>query len=62
MGGYVACTGGVKNAHKFLIVNLKLKRKFWRPRRRWENNIKMDRKEIGCKGVDSIYLAQDSVQ
>jgi hypothetical protein len=23
-----------------------------RPRRRWEDNIKMDLKEVGCKGID----------
>ena len=30
-----------------------------RPRRRWEDNIKMDTKEIGWDGVDWIHLAQD---
>ena len=30
-----------------------------RPRRRWEDNIKMDLKEIGCGGVDWIELIQD---
>jgi len=29
------------------------------PRRRWENNIKMDLQEVGCGGVDWIELAQD---
>ena len=29
------------------------------PRRRWENNIKMDLQEVGCGGVDWIVLAQD---
>ena len=28
-------------------------------RRRWEDNIKMDLKEVGCGGVDRIELAQD---
>ena len=31
-----------------------------RPRRRWEDNIKMDLKEEGCGGMDWIDLAQDS--
>ena len=35
------------------------KRKLGRPRRRWENNINIDLKEIGCEGVDCIDLAQD---
>ena len=30
-----------------------------RPRRRWEDNIKMDFKEIGYKGVDRVNVAQD---
>jgi hypothetical protein len=30
-----------------------------RPRRRWEDNIKMDRQEVGCEGMDWIELAQD---
>jgi hypothetical protein len=35
------------------------KEPFGRPRRRWENNIKMDLKEIGWEGVAWIDLAQD---
>jgi hypothetical protein len=31
-----------------------------RPRRRWEDNIKMDRQELGCGCMDWIELAQDS--
>ena len=30
-----------------------------RPRRRWEDNIKMDIQEVGCGGMDYIELAQD---
>jgi hypothetical protein len=30
-----------------------------RPRRRWENNIKMDLQEVGCGGMDCIELARD---
>jgi hypothetical protein len=30
-----------------------------RSRRRWEDNIRMDLKEIVWEGVDWIYLAQD---
>ena len=29
------------------------------PRRRWENNIKMDLQEVRCGGMDWIYLAHD---
>jgi hypothetical protein len=30
-----------------------------RPRRRWEDNIKMDLQEVGCGSMDWIELAQD---
>ena len=30
-----------------------------RPRRRWEDNIKMDLQEVGCGGMNWIELAQD---
>jgi hypothetical protein len=30
-----------------------------RPKRRWEENIKMDLQEVGCGGMDWIELAQD---
>jgi hypothetical protein len=30
-----------------------------RPRRRWEDNIKMDFKKVGCGGMDWIELSQD---
>ena len=35
------------------------KKLFGRPRRRWEDNNKMDLKEVGCHGMDRIDLAQD---
>jgi hypothetical protein len=38
------------------------KRPLGRHRRRWEDNIKMDLREIGIDGVNWIQLAQDRVQ
>ena len=35
------------------------KRPLGTPRRRWENNIKMDLHDVGCEGMDWIDLAQD---
>ena len=35
------------------------RRPLGRPRRRWENNIKMDLQEVGCGGTDWIELAHD---
>jgi hypothetical protein len=38
------------------------KRPLGRLRRRWEDNIKMDLREIGIDGANWIQLAQDRVQ
>ena len=35
------------------------KRPLGRPRRRWEDNIKMQLQEVVCGGVDWIELSQD---
>ena len=35
------------------------KRPLGRPRRRWEDNIKMDLQVVSCGGMDWIELAQD---
>jgi hypothetical protein len=35
------------------------KRPMGRPRRRWEDNIRMDPQEVGCGFEDCIGLAQD---
>jgi hypothetical protein len=35
------------------------KRQLGRPKRRWEDNIKIDHQDVGCKGMDWIELAHD---
>jgi hypothetical protein len=30
-----------------------------KPRLRWRDNIKMNLKEVGCEGMDLIYLIHD---
>jgi len=35
------------------------KRQLGRPRRRWEDNIKMDLQEVECGGMDWIRLARN---
>jgi hypothetical protein len=40
------------------VGNPEGKRPLGRPRCRWVDNIKMDLREIGWDGMDSIYLAQ----
>jgi len=50
---------GEERLYRVLVGKLEGKRPLARPRRRWEDNIKMDLKEMGCGGMDWIGLAQD---
>jgi hypothetical protein len=54
--------GKMGNANKISIVNPKGKTPLGRPRRRWEDNIRMDLRETGWEGVDWMGLAQDREQ
>ena len=45
--------------HKVLVGKPEGKRPFGRPRRRWEDNIKMDLEEVGRGCGDWMELAQD---
>jgi hypothetical protein len=45
--GYVACMGEMRSAYKVLVGKLEGKRQLGKPRHRWEDNIKMDLREIG---------------
>jgi hypothetical protein len=62
MGRHIACMGEKRNAHRVLVGKPERKRPLGRPRRRWEDNIKMDLKKIGWGGMDWINLAQDRDQ
>jgi hypothetical protein len=55
--GHVACMGAMRSVYKILVGKPAGKRPIRRPRCRWEDNIKMDLKEM--EGVDWINLAQD---
>jgi hypothetical protein len=48
----------LRNAYKILVGKPEGRRPLGRPRRGWEDNIKMDLREIGLEGVDWIHLAQ----
>jgi hypothetical protein len=48
----------MRNAYQILVGNPKGKRPHGRPGRRWEDNIRMDLREIGWEGVDWMRLAQ----
>jgi hypothetical protein len=54
--------GEGKNFYRVLIGRPKGKRPLGRPRRRWEDNIKIDLRDIGIDGVNWIRLAQDRAQ
>jgi hypothetical protein len=60
--GHVTCMGEGRGVHGLLIWKPEVKRPLGRPRRRWEDNIKMDLREIGIDGANLIQLAQDRVQ
>jgi hypothetical protein len=51
--------GEVKGAYSILVGRPEGRRPLGRPRHRWEDNIKMDLREIGFGDVDLINLAQD---
>jgi hypothetical protein len=48
-----------RKVYKVLVGKPEGKRPLGRPRRRWEDGIRMDLREIGWGGVDWIRLAQD---
>jgi hypothetical protein len=54
--------GEKRNAYRILVGKPEGKRPLRRPRRRWVDNIKIDRREIGLDGMDWIDLAQDRDQ
>jgi len=57
--GHVAYMGERRGIYRVLVGKLEGKRPLERPRHRWEDNIKMDRQEVGCGGMGWIKLAED---
>ena len=57
--GHVARMVENRDVYRFLEGKPGGKRPLGIPRRRWEENIKMDLQEMGCGGMDWIELAQD---
>jgi hypothetical protein len=47
-----------RGPYRILVGRPEGRRPLGKPRRRWEDNIKMDLQEVGW-GMDSIELAQD---
>jgi hypothetical protein len=56
------CCTDKRNEYKILVGKPEGKRPLARPRRRWEDNIRMDLRAVGCEDVEWIYLAQDRDQ
>jgi hypothetical protein len=57
--GHVARMGQERNVYKVLMEKSEGKRPLGRPRRRWEDGIRIDLREIGWESVEWIQLAQD---
>jgi hypothetical protein len=57
--GHVARVGERRGAYRALVEKPEGRRPLGRPRRRWEDNIKIDLLEVGWRGMDWINLTQD---
>ena len=57
--GHVARMEEGRVVYKVLVGKLEGKRPLGRPRRRWEDNIKLDLEEVGRAGGDWMEFAQD---
>jgi hypothetical protein len=51
--------GNRRGAYRILVGKPEGKRPLGRPKRRWENDFKMNLQEVECGGTDWIELAQD---
>jgi hypothetical protein len=60
--GYVARVGEGRGVYRVFIERPEGKRSLGSPRCRWEDNIKMDLREIGIDETNWIRLAQDRVK
>ena len=57
--GHVARMAERRGVYGVSVGKPEGKRPLGRPRRRWEDNIKMDLQEVGCEVMNCIELAQD---
>ena len=55
----MALVGGKINAYRVLVKKTVKEGELERPRRKWEDNIKIDFKDAGWEEVDLAYLAED---
>jgi len=59
MAGHVTRIGERRGVYRFVVSKHEGKRPLGRPRRRCEDNIKMNLQEVGCGCMDWIELAKD---
>ena len=57
--GHVARVMERRRVYRVLVEEREGNRPLGRPRRKWEENIKMDPQDMGCGGMEWIELAQD---
>jgi hypothetical protein len=57
--GHVARKGEERVVYRVLVGKPEGRRPLGRPRHRWENNIRMNLRKVGCGCVDWMELAQD---
>jgi hypothetical protein len=55
--GACSTDGREENAYNIVVGKPGGERQLGRPRHRWEDNIRMDLREIACEGVHGIHLA-----
>ena len=60
--GHVACMEQSRNAYRVSVGKPEGKRLLGRPRLKWEGNIRMDLREVGCDPGEWIYLTEDRDQ
>jgi hypothetical protein len=58
----VPCMGEIRNMYRILVTKPEGKRPLGKPRCRWEDNIRMDLREIGREVADWMHLVQDRDQ
>ena len=59
MGRTCSTYGGEERCLRGLMVKAEGTRPLGRPRRRWEDNIKVNLRELKCEGMDWFCLAED---
>jgi hypothetical protein len=59
VGGACSTYGEGRGVYRVLVRKPEGKRQLGRPRRRWEDNVRMDLQDVGCGCEEWIGLAQD---